>query len=169
LCHARQLVEQGKIKLDEPVETIYPEINDHKMLDGSAPKTKITMRMLLSHTAGFSYTFFNQGILDYSRAAGNGDEFTPGNWDPFFAKMPLVNEPGTKWAYGINIDVAGKILEKITGQTLGAYSKEHIFEPLGCKEIAYGKCEYPERLASLHQIGEDGKITARGKSGYRKL
>ncbi|KAK9894040.1 beta-lactamase/transpeptidase-like protein [Cystobasidium minutum MCA 4210] len=155
-----QLVEQGKVKLDDPVENILPEIKDIKMLDGSEPKNKITLRMLLTHTAGFSYTFFNEGIKDWAEKNGL-DEFTPGSLDAY--KQPLIAQPGEDWNYGVNIDWAGQVLEKITGKTLGQWSKENIFDPLGCKDIQYSRLapQCKDRFVSMHQRHPDGSIEQR--------
>lgn len=80
--------------------------------------------------------FFNEDILAWAKK-NNLDEFTPGSFDAY--KQPLIAQPGEDWNYGVNIDWAGQVLEKITGKTLGQYSKENIFDPLGCKDLQYSR------------------------------
>lgn len=96
-----QLVEQGKIDLDVPAEKYLPELGQVKLVDGSSPKTKITMRHLLTHTAGFGYTFFNKKLNEHYEKSGK-DEFD-GSKEGTFG-LPLVREPGTEWEYSTAID-----------------------------------------------------------------
>lgn len=99
-----QLVEQGKLTLDDhkSLYKLCPELEKVQVLQNGklVPKTKdITLRMLLSHTAGFGYEFFNHGLRDYGRPIGY-DCFS-GNVDEILA-MPLVNQPGSRWEYGVS-------------------------------------------------------------------
>lgn len=160
-----QLVEQGKVKLDEPVVTIVPKLGQLMVDDGShqlrEPKTKVTLHHLLTHTAGQSYEFFNPQTCHH---------FTKSGLKSFSASRdtitaPLVADPGTKWEYGTSIDWASQVVEHVSGLDLDSYFKKHIFEPLGIKSMT----TKPEtgvsggvkaRLAGLHQRGKDGNITA---------
>jgi len=131
------------------------------LLDGSKPNKRITTRMLLAHTAGFSYTFFNEGVRKYSEERGL-DEFDPGRWEDY--KTPLIAQPGEDWNYGTNMDWAGKVLEAITGQTLGQYSKENIFDKVGCKDLNYASLfdqSALSRMAGLHQRSPDNTVAPR--------
>lgn len=100
-----QLVEQGKLSLDDPsvVYKLAPELEKVQCLDEQGKlvdrKGDITLRMLLSHTAGFGYTFFNERLRDFGRPIGL-DEFTGDAKD--LLKMPLVNQPGDRWEYGVS-------------------------------------------------------------------
>lgn len=100
-----QLVEQGKLELDnaESVYKLAPELKEKKVVreDGTVEDRKgdITLRMLLDHTAGFGYSFFNQKLRDYGRPAG-WDEFTGDKED--ILEQPLVNQPGSRWEYGVS-------------------------------------------------------------------
>lgn len=160
-----QLVEQGKLKLDEPVESIVPELGQAMVDDGSGqlrePKTKVTLTHLLTHTAGQSYEFFNPQTCDYFKKIGA----KPFSSSKKTITAPLVSEPGTKWEYGTSIDWASQIIERVSGTDLDSYFKKHIFEPLGIKSMT----TKPEtgiaggvkaRLAGLHQRGKDGNISA---------
>ncbi|CAE7205307.1 hypothetical protein P3342_011698 [Pyrenophora teres f. teres] len=129
-----QLVEQGKIPLhdEEWLAKIAPEIKAKKVYragswgDGEEQERGVTMSMLLSHKAGFGYGFVD-GRCD------NGEEGwvegASGNiHDILDARM--VNQPGSAWEYGINMEWAGIILERVTNQTLSTYFTTHIFTPL---------------------------------------
>ncbi|KAL3478512.1 beta-lactamase/transpeptidase-like protein [Aspergillus californicus] len=159
-----QLVEQGKISLDDAaaVERLCPELEAVKVLqpDGSLVDKKrgITLRMLLTHTAGFGYTFMQAGLRDHGRPAGY-NEFS-GHFSDF--KQPLVNQPGEAWEYGINIDWAGIVLERLTGQSLNSYIGEHIFKPLGLTQISMLPSEQMKtKLAYMHQRDTAGRISQR--------
>ncbi|OCK81838.1 beta-lactamase family protein [Lepidopterella palustris CBS 459.81] len=157
-----QLVEQGKLKLDDAaqVESLCPELKDVKVLqaDGSLVEKKrgITLRMLLSHTAGFGYAFFNERLRDYSRPVGY-DEFSGNIYDML---QPLLHQPGEGWEYGINIDWAGVLLERVTGLSLNAYLHRYIFEPLGIKNMSmFPTKSMKENLAYMNFRNSNGVVT----------
>ncbi|KZV98346.1 beta-lactamase/transpeptidase-like protein [Exidia glandulosa HHB12029] len=154
-----QLVEQGKVSLDEPVEKILPEIANVKLLKDDLtlvePKTKITLRMLLSHTAGFSYTFFNHKLRRYWEYHGGPDEFQ--GTKEGILDMPLVNEPGTRWEYGVNIDWAGEVVARVSGLSLSEYCAKYIFEPLGIQDVTFAvPAHFQSKLVTLHGRKPDG-------------
>ncbi|KAF2031300.1 beta-lactamase/transpeptidase-like protein [Setomelanomma holmii] len=159
-----QLVEQGKIPLDDAdfIKKIAPEIKEKKVYtDGVTPADQekdVTMRMLLSHTAGFAY-----GFLDPRVPGTNPIEGMMGDKNDIIDAR-LVNQPGSMWEYGINIDWAGIILERVTGQMLGDYMAEHIFAPLGIS--SEGATMFPTKdqqkyLAHMHQRDPDGTLEER--------
>jgi CubicO group peptidase (beta-lactamase class C family) len=159
-----QLVEQGKIPLDdvEFVKKIAPEIKEKKVYaDGVTPADQekdVTVRMLLSHTAGFAY-----GFLDPRVPGENPIEGVTGDKNDII-NARLVNQPGSMWEYGINIDWAGIILERVTGQTLGEYMAEHIFAPLGISSegaTMFPTKEQQKHVAHMHQRDPEGKLTER--------
>ncbi|KWU47121.1 beta-lactamase [Rhodotorula sp. JG-1b] len=153
-----QLVEQGKISLDDHVGDKVPQVAAATLADGSKPNKPITLGHLLTHTAGFGYTFFEPEIKRWSENAGV-DEFS-GTLEGITS--PLIAQPGEDWNYGVNIDWAGIYLEKVTGMTLGAYCKKHVFEPLGADDIEFGLVpQNKDRLVAMHQRGEDGTMTVR--------
>jgi CubicO group peptidase (beta-lactamase class C family) len=130
---AMQLVEQGKLELDAPVSRYLPELASLKILKGyDAANRPIlqpaihppTIRQLLSHTAGYGYDVWDENLAKYPKTGG-------------FMQAPLLFEPGAKWQYGVNHDVLGKIIERVSGQTLEEYFQQHIFRPLGMSETTY--------------------------------
>jgi len=132
-----QLVEAGRVKLDEPAATYLPELAAVRVLDGGTlrpPKSPITVRHLLTHTAGFGYEFMNRQLFDLvskkelpSLMAGGED----------FLKAPLLFDPGTRWEYGISTDWLGKIVEGVSGRSLEVYFREKIFDPLGMPDTFF--------------------------------
>lgn len=150
-----QAVEQGKLSLDDhkQVYQLCPELEKVKVLqdDGTLvdKKKDITLRMLLSHTAGFGYEFFNPKLRDYGRPIGF-DCFKASEGD--ILRMPLVNQPGETWEYGINIDWAGIVLERATGVKLNDWIQKNIMEPLGLKSINMLPTDQMKKdLAYMHQ------------------
>lgn len=150
-----QAVEQGKLKLDDhkQVYELCPELEKVKVLqdDGSLvdKKNDITLRMLLSHTAGFGYEFFNPKLRDYGRPIGF-DVFHADEKD--ILRMPLVNQPGERWEYGINIDWAGIVLERGTGVRLNDWIQKNIMHPLELENINMFPTEHMKKeLAFMHQ------------------
>ncbi|KAH7016671.1 beta-lactamase/transpeptidase-like protein [Ilyonectria destructans] len=166
-----QLVEQGKLALDDAqqVYSLCPELKEKEVLqDGKLIPRQgdITLRNLLSHTAGFGYTFFNQGLKDLAQAQGLDDLTSD---EKNMMAMPLVNQPGTTWEYGINIDWAGILVERVSGLKLNGYFQKHIFEPLGLKHInMVPTSEMKQNLASMHQRS-NGTNSERDHPLYRPL
>ena len=159
-----QLVESGRVKLDEPAATYIPELSQVQVLEefdastGKArlrpPKTPPTVRQLLTHTAGFAYEFFDLRMQSYV-ASGAVPSIRQG--DDGFLKAPLVFDPGTRWEYGINTDVLGRLVEKVSGQNLEEYFREHIFQPLGMTDTFFNvPADKQERVVALHQLQADG-------------
>jgi len=119
---ALQLVEEGLIGLDDPLNELMPEMVSIPILDkkGNLNESNrpITLRQLLTHTAGFGYKFTSTRLND----------FKPESWD--YKDNPRLFQPGTSFQYGRNIDWVGKVIEKISGQDLETYIREHITGPL---------------------------------------
>lgn len=163
---AMQLVEQGRIGLDDPAAKIIPELGEFKVLDGwdvrgepqlRAPKAPITLRKLLTHTAGFVYDTWNPDMARFYKTmnlprTGSGRNIA--------LRVPLSFDPGERWEYGINIDWAGKMIEAVSGVRLGDYIKRNITEPLGMASTAFKITpEMRARMAKVHQRGDDGGFT----------
>ena len=162
---AMQLVEQGKLKLNDPVPPIDTALSAPQVLDGfdanGAPKLRptkgpITLRHLLTHTAGFSYEQWDANTTRYVKASG----MPSGNTGKIASlRMPLVFDPGARWEYGVNIDWVGLIVQSVSGQTLDAYVAEHVTQPLGMKDTSFAPTpEQRARQASVHQRQADGSL-----------
>ncbi|KAJ5590570.1 hypothetical protein N7450_004542 [Penicillium hetheringtonii] len=170
-----QLVEKGLINLDDAssLEAILPELKSVQVLSGKdgnfdlAPKCRgISLRMLLSHTAGFTYSFFNESIRDFRQPDGY-DEFS-GHMNDML--QPLVHQPGEKWEYGISHDWAGIVVERLSHQSLDEYFRENIFIPLGISEMGFfPSSSMKDRLVSMHQRASDGKLSLRNPPLTRPL
>ena len=119
-------------------------------------KGTITLRHLMTHTAGFSYELWNSDKATYLEKTG-----TPGitTCQNAALKTPLSSDPGTRWEYGINIDFVGKAVEAASGQRLDAYLRDHMFAPLGMSDTAFKISDnMRKRLVGMHVRGEDGKL-----------
>jgi CubicO group peptidase (beta-lactamase class C family) len=121
-----------------------------------APKRPITIRHLLTHTAGFGYEFMNRdllgmvgkGTLPSLMAGGDG-----------FLKAPLLFDPGSRWEYGISTDWLGRIVERVSGQSLDAYFRQHVFDPLGMQDSFFVvPPDKQPRLARMFQRTTDGAL-----------
>ena len=162
---AMQLVEQGKLKVEEPVPNIDPGLGSPQVLEGfdaaGAPKLRpakrpITLRHLLTHTAGFSYDIWDANTGRYIKAAG-----LPARPTGKLASIrtPLAFDPGDKWEYGVNTDWAGRLVEVLSGQPLDVYFRDKIFAPLGMKDSGYVvSAEQRARQARVHARQADGVL-----------
>jgi methyl acetate hydrolase len=163
---AMQLVEQGKLSLNDPVPAIDPALAAPQVLTGfdvtGAPmlrpaKQPIALKHLLSHSSGFSYPMWNPDVGRYLAVTGTPAMMTGKR---AALRQPLVFDPGERWEYGINIDWVGRLVEELSGQTLDAYFAEHITGPLGMTDTGFAPSpEQRARQASLHQREADGSLT----------
>jgi methyl acetate hydrolase len=160
-----QLVEQGKLELDAPASNVLPELGEAVVLerfdeDGQphtrAPKRPITLRHLLTHTAGFAYEFWDADVVSYQQAKGLPPIISCMNAT---LQLPLLFDPGDRWEYGVNMDWAGKMVEAVSGKKLGVYLSDNVFSPLGMNDTAFRITPaMRQRLAKVHQRGEDGSL-----------
>jgi CubicO group peptidase (beta-lactamase class C family) len=154
-----QLVEAGRVKLDVPAATYVPELAAVQVLEGDtlrAPRTPVTVRHLLTHTSGFGYEFLNQTLHDYV-ASGKVPSVMAGG--DGFLKAPLMSDPGTRWEYGISSDWLGRLVEKVSGQSLDAYLRQRVFEPLGMKDTGFNVPPGKQaRLIRHYRRREDGRL-----------
>ncbi len=165
---AMQLVERGKVKLDEPVSKHLPELAKLDVLEGfdqaGQPRLRpaakpVLLKHLLTHTSGFVYDTWDGSMLRYNMLHPQ----PPGSVAPL---TPLIFEPGTRWQYGTSVDWAGKLVEKISGQTLEAYFQANILGPLGMKDttFVFPGAKY-DRLVSTYRRQEDGSLKPDPRNG----
>ncbi len=162
---ALQLVEAGRVGLDDDVSRILPEIGKRQLLEGFDDRGKarlrpvrgtITLRQLLTHTAGFGYSFLSADLAQAQQLQMMGDPF---EGTDAFMEAPLIRDPGTAWEYGINTDWAGQLVETLSDQRLGDYFDEHIFAPLGMTDTHFNvPAEKHGRVITLHHRTPDGGL-----------
>ena len=143
---AMQLVEQGKVLLDEPVSRHLPLLANPQILEGSArgpAQTPITLRHLLSQTSGFGYARWNRDLLRFAAPRGS--------------VPPLLFEPGARWEYGVSTDWVGRLIEAVTGTGLEEYFQGAILGPLGMHDTtSILAAEKFDRLISSWRRRGDG-------------
>jgi methyl acetate hydrolase len=158
---AMQLVEQGKLKLEEPVSKHLPELGTVQVLEGYDPagkpmlrpaRTPVTLKHLLTHTSGLCYDTWSDEMQKYAKAGG----MRPTGVAPL---VPLMFEPGARWQYGYGADWAGKLVETVSGLTLEQYFQRYIFEPLEMKDTSFIlPAEKFERSVSRYDRQPDGSL-----------
>ena len=174
------LYEEGKLQLDDPVEKYLPAFKNKKVLvDGELIDAThaITIRELMSHTAGLTYGIFGNSVIDQKyRVAmfGEGHQFsfnnTTINADASKIKtlddlvsaigpIPLQYQPGTQWVYSLSVDILGAVVEKVSGQSLDVFMLERLFKPLRMNDTFF---EVPkeklQRFGTLQAKDAGGKL-----------
>lgn len=169
------LVEEGKLSLDDPVAKFLPQFgkwpviarfdNTHATYSARPAAGSLTLRHLLTHTAGFGYAFSDPTLARISAATRRPE-----------ADVPLLHDPGVQWTYGVNTQVLGWVVEKVSGQRLDAFLRTRIFEPLKMVDTAHAvPPQKLSRVATVH-LRVNGQLrerpnearqesTARGDSG----
>ncbi len=168
---AMMLMEQGKLLLSDPVAKYLPEFATQKvavMVDGAlqlqAVKQMATIQDLLRHTAGLTYEFMGSAPVQrqYAQARIGSRERTNAEFCHQLAALPLMFEPGTVWEYGRATDVLGRVIEAVSGQTLGAYLQAAIFKPLGMTETGFTvPPEHHHRIAEPFARDPEGGVQMR--------
>lgn len=154
---AMQLVEQGQLALDAPVAALLPALGAIQVLDGfdaagapvlRPPRRSITLRHLLTHTAGFAYPLWNRELARYRAHLGGTIPWL---------EAPLARDPGERWEYGTNIDWVGRLIERVAGCELEEYFRARILDPLGMSDTSYTLTPARRaRRAVLHRRSPDG-------------
>jgi CubicO group peptidase (beta-lactamase class C family) len=173
------LLEEGKLFVADPISKFIPELANVKVgveRDGSleivAAKRAITVHDLLRHTSGLTYAFTGNAAVQRRYGAANLFTGDPANAKQFLtrdldsaefiaelAKLPLIAQPGESWDYSHSTDVIGRLVEIISGKTLGAFLQERIFKPLGMTDTDfYAPAEKHERLAQPFPKDPDGGL-----------
>jgi CubicO group peptidase (beta-lactamase class C family) len=161
------LYEEGKWRINDPISRYIPEFKDLKVFAGmgadgkpilEAPKHAPTMGELMSHTAGFTYGLFGSTPVDKMYQAAN--PLAEPSLQAFITKMaqlPLAYQPGEGWVYSVSVDIQGYIVEKLSGQSLGAFMRERIFNPLKMNDTGFS---VPEgklgRVATIYTGSPNG-------------
>ena len=167
---AMMLYERGAFQLTDPVSNFLPEFGELRVYAGGsdlAPATvaaTVPMRMvhLLTHTAGLTYGFFRQHPVDAMYRALEAEALPAGQSDlaglcERIAYLPLLFQPGSEWAYSRATDVLGRVVEVISGQTLGEFFADQVFGPLGMSDTSFGTGDIRgDRLARLYTQAPGG-------------
>jgi methyl acetate hydrolase len=161
---ALQLVEAGRLSLDDAVGSILPAFAELQVLDGFDSDTPVlrpaasaaTIRQVLTHTSGCGYWFGNADLARYRQLTGLPDILGS---RVGALSAPLIADPGSRWEYGISVDWLGRVIETITGQDLSAYLDEHVLGPLGMSDTTFSPTPPArERLMALHERHGDGGL-----------
>ena len=156
------LFEEGHFLLTDPISKYLPEFSNMQVYIGqedgnikTEPTDPITIQQLLLHTSGLTYDFFQNpvakmyvengvvssphqsGSLEGGMSAGASSDLNIGQWTKIVADLPLVSQPGTEWNYSIGMDVLGRLVEVISGNSYGDFLSERIFKPLGMVDTGF--------------------------------
>ena len=164
---AMQLVERGELRLDEPASSVLPNLAGAGVLEGfddcgqpvvRPARGRITLRHLLTHTAGFGYDTWSEPLMRYQRITGTG-WMTSGELVAT-TTMPALFDPGEGWMYGISVDIVGRMVEEVSGRRLDNYFDENILGPLGMDSTAFSLRDgMQSRLSAMHARQPDGSLT----------
>lgn len=164
------LYEEGKFKLSDPVENYIPQFKDLKVAAGTDSNGEIitvdadhpmTIRELMSHTAGLSYGLFSASKVDelYNQANVLDGNSTLQDMIEKLSQIPLRQQPGSMWHYSVAVDVQGYLVEVLSGQPFDEFLQERIFDPLDMKDTGfYVKPEDHDRFAQVYVYAPDGSL-----------
>jgi CubicO group peptidase (beta-lactamase class C family) len=170
---AMMLVEDGKLAPGDPVSKYIPAFADVKVGvatkdDSGRPTLKlepltrpITIEDLLRHTSGLTYGFYGDDVVHRLYAEANlfNGDFSNAEFVERIAKLPLAEQPGTKWDYGHSTDVLGRVIEVVSGKSLYQFEKERILDPLGMAETAFFVADNSKRLRVAEPMPNDSAIS----------
>jgi len=177
-----QLVEQGKIALTDPVAKYIPEFAKLGVFVGGggnvpfmtrAPSTQMRVVDLLRHTAGFIYSFQEQGNVDAAYRKTELESWTKNTSQSMIdtlAQIPLEFDPGTQWNYSVATDIVGILVERISGLSLPEYFQTHIFAPLGMADTFFQvPAEKAARIPEGLGFDPEAKMKLIDKAGAESL
>ncbi|MGY8810631.1 MAG: serine hydrolase domain-containing protein [Pseudomonadales bacterium] len=165
-----RLYDEGKFQLDDPVGKYLPQLMDLQVAVSEGPdgfpitepaKHPVTIRELMTHTAGFTYGRFSISQVDelYVKADIQDPKTTLAVMMDKLANIPLRQQPGTLWHYSIAVDIQARLIEVLSGMPFDAYLQQHIFEPLQMVDTDfYAPEDKAERLAVSYMPQEDGSL-----------
>ena len=170
---ALMLLDEGRFDLDEPITTCAPELARMRVLrDAEGPleatdeaNRPITFRDLLTHRSGLTYGDFHRGPVrqEYSETLGAtiDNPLTPDEWIARVATVPLIDQPGAGFHYGLSTDLLGFLVARLEGQPLGAVLGRRIFAPLAMRDTCFVvPAEKADRRAGLCGFDEEGRLAS---------
>jgi len=169
---ALTLLDDGRLALDEPITRVAPEFDNLRVLrdpegpldDTLAAERAITFRDLLTHRAGFTYAELHRGPIRGAYAATLGAEIdnvlSPDDWIAKLATLPLIDQPGAAFHYGVSSDLLGFLIARVERTTLGDVIRRRVLEPLGMRDTGFVvPQEKRNRRAALTGFDANGRIT----------
>jgi CubicO group peptidase (beta-lactamase class C family) len=170
---AMMLVEDGKLRLDDPVSKYIPAFADAKVgvekrgVDGTVTLVRepldrpVTIEDLLRHTSGLTYGFYGGNLVRrlYSQANIFNGDLTNAELAERIAALPLAEQPGTSWDYGHSTDVLGRVIEVVSGKSLFQFEKERLLDPLGMSETAFHVGDEAKRPRIAEPMPNDRMIS----------
>jgi len=165
-CAALLLFEEGRLKLDDPIEKFIPQLGNRKVLRAGATslgeteptRSSITIRQLLSHSSGLSYGFFDPGTAIYNALNERGVHnpmTTLADMVDVLAGLPLIYQPGTSWEYSLATDVVARLVEVISGQRFDQFIQARILDPLGMVDTGFVVPEKHQGRLVAYYTGAD--------------
>jgi CubicO group peptidase (beta-lactamase class C family) len=165
-CAVLLLFEEGKLKLDDPIEKFIPQLGNRKVLrpgatsldDTEPANSSITIRQLLSHSSGLSYGFFDPGTAIYKALNERGVHnpiTTLADMVDVLADLPLIYQPGTSWEYSLATDVLSRLVEVISGQSFDKFIRARILDPLGMADTGFVVPEKHQGRLVAYYAGAD--------------
>ena len=166
---AMMLVEDGKLLLDDPVAKYIPDFakvkvgvekpdeNGKPQLSLEPVNRPITIEDLLSHTSGITYGFYGDSPVRklYANSGLFDGDFDNAAFAERLAKLPLAEQPGTRWDYGHSTDVLGRVIEVVSGQSLFQFEKQRLLDPLGMNETAFYVADAEKRVLIAEPLPSD--------------
>ncbi len=173
------LYEEGKFRLSDPVHRYIPEFQGLVVAAGEGPNGPITeeadhpmtIRELMSHTAGLSYGIFSQSQVDamYVEAGVLDNDSTLKDMIDKLSKIPLRQQPGSMWHYSVAVDVQGYLVEVLSGQPFDEFLGERVFGPLGMSDTAFHvAADKADRFSQVYTHDEDGNLMVQEGFGGRR-
>jgi CubicO group peptidase (beta-lactamase class C family) len=165
-CAALLLFEDGRIRLDDPIEKFIPQLGNRRVLRPSATsiddtepaRGSITIRQLLSHSAGLSYGLFDPGTVMF-RAYQQRQVLNPlktlAEMVDTLAELPLAYHPGTSWEYSVATDVVARLVEVVSGQTFDRFIRQRILDPLGMVDTGFVVPAKDQGRLAAYYVGAD--------------
>lgn len=165
-----QCVENGLIGLDDPVDSILPELHSPDIITPepngtfklTPAKSRITLRQLITHTSGLAYDAMHPVLVAWRDSRGEKPQVMSGKLPEAYS-LPLLFEPGTNWVYGAGLDWAGMLVERLNNTKLATYMQRKLFKPLGLDSSTFRPATRPDILANLAQMwcrSDTGELTA---------
>ena len=164
-----QLIERGKVRLDDPVSKFIPAFADVRVFAGGsaanpvlrAPARPVTIQHLLTHSAGLTYGLFGNTPVDsiYRRAGLLAPARTIAQFADSIARLPLIADPGTRWQYSMAMDVLGRVVEVASGKSFDRYLEDELFAPLGMRETGFHATSAMDgRIVTVYARGPGGTL-----------